>query len=272
MATERIYKSDTAQDIEIDLNYGEITVETDPLLKFVEVVVSTADDDGPSADAVNLTNFREVGPTGDVLRVKTEFTGSFMVGTSGSTVHLGGTFNGTVIMGLHGVSVTQGRVYSDGKDLFDRNAQHLSTLKHPTAVKITVRMPQARDLTLDTSGADLTANGTYRAVIANSNSGDIEVENVGLLDATTVSGDIKARRIVIDARLKTVSGDIRVPGWEGTRMRANSVSGDVNVNAYGAGSEGSLSVKTVSGDITLRSSRHIYDVAVKTVSGDKHIS
>lgn len=110
---------------------------------------------------------------------------------------------------------------------------------------------------------------------------------VGRLDANTVSGDLSIERCrVSDAQIVTVSGDLSVEGdlerSEGHRIR--TISGDVDLSLAGSAYE--IGYKTMSGDvsldaegkvtrdgrrdrtITIGASTNATHVLVKTVSGD----
>jgi DUF4097 and DUF4098 domain-containing protein YvlB len=113
-------------------------------------------------------------------------------------------------------------------------------------------------------------------------SGDVRMEAVGgRLACATASGDVHVRRVAESVDARTVSGELFIDVLEGPRLEARSVSGDVTVglprgrrvsydfktmsgrvhlpqSAGGAPEEGertpvSLRVKSVSGDVTVRS-------------------
>jgi DUF4097 and DUF4098 domain-containing protein YvlB len=83
---------------------------------------------------------------------------------------------------------------------------------------------------------------------------------------STVSGDVEARGMTADVEAGSVSGNVRV---ETTGFPyASSVSGSVHVKLARADWEGTLSLTTVSGDITLEVPDLNATVNFNTVSGD----
>ncbi|MEO6941507.1 MAG: DUF4097 family beta strand repeat-containing protein, partial [Terrimesophilobacter sp.] len=81
-------------------------------------------------------------------------------------------------------------------------------------------------------------------------SGDVVVDNVyGDLELGSVSGEISVRNHYGNITSKTVSGDITASG-EIMKFSSNGVSGDVFLDV--TGTPDSATIKTVSGNITLR--------------------
>jgi DUF4097 and DUF4098 domain-containing protein YvlB len=114
------------------------------------------------------------------------------------------------------------------------------------SLRIRARVPHASRATLQTASADMKLRGRYAEVETNSASGDLVVQ-----------GEIEG-----DARIKTVSGDVRIDRV-GRDLRVQSVSGDANVGPVG----GSVETKSVSGDVRLDSVRE-GNVTAQSVSGD----
>lgn len=130
------------------------------------------------------------------------------------------------------------------------------------------------DMTLQTASGDLTLRGTF--------AGETSVQ--------TASGDMDLQgRFSRDVRLKTASGCILASAASFSQaLQANTVSGDIELNDVLSGpavlhsTSGevtldrfcgeSLTMETVSGDLTLRSTLSKGDFFCKTVSGDCELS
>jgi DUF4097 and DUF4098 domain-containing protein YvlB len=93
-------------------------------------------------------------------------------------------------------------------------------------------------------------------------SGDVNVRDVGDVEAHTVSGDLNAANIASHAALETVSGDLTVMNVS-AGLRASSVSGDVTARKI----TGEVSAQSVSGDVVLEDVTSAY-VRTETVSGE----
>lgn len=113
-----------------------------------------------------------------------------------------------------------------------------------------------RGLTANTASGEVTAIGIEGGrVECKSVSGDVKAERIGLeapLDITveSVSGDVTLKEASGNIALKAVSGDVTTSGVKTTRLQAQTVSGDVAVHLIEAFS-GTLQVNTVSGDVEI---------------------
>jgi DUF4097 and DUF4098 domain-containing protein YvlB len=80
-------------------------------------------------------------------------------------------------------------------------------------------------------------------------SGDVRVERAGGdAEVRAVSGDVTLGAVTGDASLRTASGDIAVGRFEGSRLDAKTVSGDVRVGVPGGRRYG-IALQSLSGDI-----------------------
>lgn len=158
-----------------------------------------------------------------------------------------------------------------------------SFLGRDPKIRIEVRAPHGSDLSFTTASADVAARGRLGSVRGKTASGDVSVPDVAELRVESASGDLRVGDVSGDASLKTASGDIKA-GRIGGRLDASAVSGDVRVDSAESGgsasavsgdidltavSEGEVSVRTVSGDVTVgvREGARVH-VDVTTVTGD----
>lgn len=89
------------------------------------------------------------------------------------------------------------------------------------------------------------------------------------VSASTVSGDIDMAGVHGDVTAGSVSGDIRLDRLHASSVRANTVSGDVDVRVEELSGNGDFVFHSVSGDVTLEVPRNFgADLSMSTVSGD----
>jgi DUF4097 and DUF4098 domain-containing protein YvlB len=86
---------------------------------------------------------------------------------------------------------------------------------------------------------------------------------------STVSGDISVTGAVGEESANSVSGDIKLDRIRPSSVRANTVSGDVEVTIVEFTGRGDLQFHSVSGDVVLDLPRDFAaDLSMSTVSGD----
>jgi DUF4097 and DUF4098 domain-containing protein YvlB len=90
-----------------------------------------------------------------------------------------------------------------------------------------------------------------------------------VIDAGTVSGDIRIEGAHGDVRASAVSGDLKLRDLRATSVRATSVSGDVDVVVSQLSGDGPLTFRSVSGDVTVAVPAGLdADFSMSTVSGN----
>lgn len=150
-------------------------------------------------------------------------------------------------------------------------------------VRVEVRAPHGTALTFTTASAEVVASGRLGEVRGKTASGDVTLPSVDAVEVKTASGEIRVGDVAGRATLQSASGDVRV-GAVGGPLDANVVSGSLVVEAAEAGgaasavsgdielaavTEGEVSIRTVSGDVTVgvREGSRVH-VDVSTLSGD----
>lgn len=274
MATIRTLTASATGPTTLDLTllglHGQVDVQAVPGLTTAEVTISTTDDTGEAADAVNGAQLRDLGGTltvrvqgkggagGTTTVVRTSSRGGTVVMQSAGTVY--GSVTGMVISGGD-VSIVGGRVIG---------GQGVTVVQGPAAVVITARVPERSALSVRTQSADVTTHGGLAAVTATTQSGDVrvltpgsfvdqvraetqsgdvEVGTASTACARTQSGDVRLER-VIAAEAHTMSGDVRAE-WTGARASLATMSGDIRAHA---GAVGQVSATSMSGDVTVTAS------------------
>ena len=142
----------------------------------------------------------------------------------------------------------------------------LGMLGRGPKIGVRVDCPHGADVRVETSSADVDADGRFGDVEASTASGDLSFETIeGGLKATTASGDVSAEEIGGSGSIKTASGDAFVGRALGA-LSLNLVSGDIQVREASAG----LTTATVSGDQEIEAVSG-GDVKLQSVSGDVRV-
>jgi Putative adhesin len=142
----------------------------------------------------------------------------------------------------------------------------LGLLGRGPKIGVRVSCPHGTDLRVETSSADLDADGRFGDAEVSTASGDVSFESVeGALKVTSASGDVSVRDAAGPSTIKAASGDASV-GRAGGPLSVNLVSGDLDVREVHEG----LSTATVSGDQEIEAICG-GDVKLQSVSGDVRV-
>lgn len=97
---------------------------------------------------------------------------------------------------------------------------------------------------------------------------DVRLPRGHELSAGSVSGDVRVAGAEGDVRVSSVSGSVRLDAPKASRVRASSVSGDVEVRIHALAGAGALSFTSVSGNVDVHLPAGVdADVTMRTVSG-----
>jgi DUF4097 and DUF4098 domain-containing protein YvlB len=148
---------------------------------------------------------------------------------AGSVAVVGWSGEEVAVSGRLGDGVKELEVVSSaGRLVIEVDLEHHS--RGAGEAELTVRIPAAADLEVETVSADISVEGLSGEVGLESVSGRIEVSGAPRsLEAASVSGDVVATSTTGRAELESVSGDVIVRNATG-RLGANVVSGDIQVD------------------------------------------
>ena len=234
--TSRSHDSDNSQPVTLDVQLTAGTIRIHPTTGPAHLVVSTHDQDGPSADAVKQSR---IDQNGDTITVRVPTIGGGTVIQSGrgniQINHGGGIFvSGDNYGGMNQV-VVNGRVISGNTNMIIGGSPIL----------IEAWLPDGSSLDADTTSADVEASAQLHRAEVQTVSGDIRLNRVQFPRLHSTSGDIAIDALAGPGRVKTVSGDIRVHAAAEVALIAKSVSGDVTVS----GARVDLDARSVSGRV-----------------------
>jgi len=158
--------------------------------------------------------------------------------------------------------------------VFGRGAEVLVRVRSPHGTSAECKSGSANvegrgrfgDIQIETGSGDVEFQEVSSDAKVSAASGDVQISTVGgAARLNSASGDLQVATVAGDAKLNSASGDIRL-GEVGGRLEANSASGGVEVREarsavsvstasgdqrIGSVAEGSVSLKSASGDLTV---------------------
>lgn len=176
--------------------------------------------------------------------IPTRATGSLeIVNPSGSVEVVGWDRNeiqvtGTVGRGTERVEINDRRI----RVVLPRNARNVR------GTELRIRVPQRKDVSVETVSADIGVEGIR-----------------GGVEAQSVSGEVEVAGSPREVRVSSTSGDIGIHGSATGRVTAEAVSGNIDVDA----ATPDVRARSVSGEIDLRGVRE--RVTATTVSGEVRV-
>jgi DUF4097 and DUF4098 domain-containing protein YvlB len=166
------------------------------------------------------------------------------------------------------VTVSSGdvEVIGEPRDVIDVDGGRIEVADGETLVKgrsddCTVRVPSGTDVVVGSNSGDVTLRGLLGAVSVTTVSASVDAEDVGSIDARTISGRLRVEESRGAVRLKTKSALVHV-GRAAGDVRVANLSGRIEIDE----AQSSVSVKTVSGSVTLHVSGRA-PVRAESVSG-----
>jgi DUF4097 and DUF4098 domain-containing protein YvlB len=177
-------------------------------------------------------------------------------------------------------------------------------LLRSNSMTVRIEVPAGADVEVVTASADVEVNGPVGDVDFKTASGNASIDEVaadvttktasgnvtigtvgGDIHASTVSGDLRCSSVAGGAHFSATSGDLEL-GAAGGRVEVKGTSGEVRLGDLAAGAqiknvsgnvrvlalgEGSLTVRSVSGDVAVGVVRGVHlHVDVETASGTVH--
>jgi DUF4097 and DUF4098 domain-containing protein YvlB len=157
------------------------------------------------------------------------------------------------------------KVEQHGRDIVVEGRKRFS-LKNDQEFDIRIRAPHGSEIDANVASAPLRASGQLGKLEVNTASGDVQVENVerevkihsasgdvqlgavgGRTDVNTASGDVQVASAAGGGTIRSASGDVQI-GEAAQRVSLNTASGDMLIGAI---AEGSVDVKSASGDVRI---------------------
>lgn len=196
------------------------------------------------------------------------------VGLIGGQVDIVGHDEPGARVEVHSVSGKPLKVSIDGDTLevdhpqlsWDNFIEVFTSFRGNARAHVSIAVPRDVALKFGVVSANGLVSGLTEDAKISTVSGDIVVDNIyGDLELGSVSGEIAVRNHYGNITSRTVSGDLTASG-EIMQFSSNGVSGDVFLDV--TGTPDTASVKTVSGDVTVRLEAGVpAQYRISTVSG-----
>ncbi|MBT8135654.1 MAG: DUF4097 domain-containing protein [Gammaproteobacteria bacterium] len=182
-----------------------------------------------------------------------------------------------LVFSVDGSSATV-EVESEGKGWGDRSRTDL-VIRVPKSTRVNASTVSANllveeiegELRLQTVSGDLDAQSFGQEVEARAVSGEVTVTGngkVSMFAFKTVSGDIEATGLAGEIIAASVSGDIELESGQTSRLKLNTVSGDMDFSGAMA-RNAKVDAESVSGDVDLRlDSLYDTDYYLESFSGN----
>ena len=157
------------------------------------------------------------------------------------------------------------KVEQHGRDVVVESRKRFG-FKGDQEFDVRVRAPHGSEVDANVASARFRATGRLGKLEANTASGDVQVEDVerdvkihsasgdvqlgsigGRTDVNTASGDVQVDSAVGGGTIRSASGDVQI-GEAAKQVKLQTASGDMVVGAI---AEGSVDVKSASGDVTV---------------------
>ena len=165
-------------------------------------------------------------------------------------------WDGTKLKITHGV---------DGSRILDKVRQAFDGLEH-NRVALSISVPEDAQTSVSTVSATGLLAGLRSGVRANTVSGSIMLDDItGPVDINTVSGDVECDGLHGPLKVNSVSGAVTAQRSDVPEVSIKTVSGDVTLDLLN--SAALIRSNSVSGDITVRAPHGGYDVKANTASG-----
>jgi hypothetical protein len=210
----------------------DLNVIVEPGREYGEIIITTSDDKGPSADIVKTARLHASGnqisievdeSAGGVTVVQTGRGGfsSISVGRNYGVV-AGSVVGGMVMSGGrmvvgNGVTIVNGRVVSGNATVIEAGSP----------VTVTAYVPAGSSISASSQSGDVETSGRLAQVAFSAQSGDAHLDEVHNANVNTQSGDIEIADLTGTGLLNSMSGDINVHGGPSASATARTMSGDV---------------------------------------------
>jgi hypothetical protein len=193
----------------------DLTVIVEPGREYGEIVITTEDDEGSSADIVKAARLHA---SGDQISIEVdESAGGVTVVQTGhggvSSISVGrnyGMVAGHVVGGMvmsggrmvvgNGVTIVGGRVVSG----------HAAVIEAGSPVTVTAYLPAGSSVSARSQSGDVETSGRLAQVAYSAQSGEARLDEVHTATVNTQSGDIEIANLTGTALLNSMSGDIEL--------------------------------------------------------------
>ena len=153
----------------------------------------------------------------------------------------------------------------EGSRILDKVRQAFDGLEH-NRVALSISVPEEAQASLSTVSASGLLAGLRGGARANTVSGSMTLDDItGPVDVNTVSGDVECGALHGTLKVNSVSGAVTAQDSDVPEVSIRTVSGDVTLDLTNSAT--TIGSTSVSGDVTVRAPHDGYDVKASTASG-----
>lgn len=153
----------------------------------------------------------------------------------------------------------------DGSSILDKVRQAFDGLEH-NRVALSISVPEDVQASVSTVSATGLLAGLRSGAKANTVSGSMTLDDIaGPVDINTVSGDVECGGLHGALKVNTVSGSVTAQRSDVPEVSIKTVSGDVTLDLVNSST--TIGSSSVSGDVTVRAPHDGYDVKASLASG-----
>jgi hypothetical protein len=217
----------TSKTQSLDLN-----VIVEPGREYGEIVITTEDDEGSSADIVTTARLY-AGGNRISIEVDESVGGATVVSAGHgrySSISVGrnygvvtGSVVGGMVMGAGRMVVGDGGTIVNGQVV----SGHATVIEAGSPITITAYVPAGSSINASSQAGDIETSGRLAQVAYSAQSGDANLDEVHNATVNTQSGDIEIANLTGTALLNSMSGAITVHGGPDANATARTMSGDV---------------------------------------------
>lgn len=283
--TSKTFTANRPATLMLKVPFGIVNVEVDPNTDSATVTVQTAEDHGPSADAVNATTETMSGTTYTVTVPGPK--GAIGQDNSVVTGRRTGVFSdrhGNTVVNNNNVS-GGGQIISGGDIVVNQRIGVVAPGSHvvgmqigewpppaaptpvsTTPIRVDVTVPPGTAVSVEGVKTALFAVGRQENLTFNTVTGQFSADELVDVTVDISKGDVLIGRVQRQMTITAGTGLVGVAAYSGMNGTVKTSSGDISIT-IAENASGPLTLRSLSGDITVTNASALEDIDATTISG-----